>query len=381
MNNIKITAKKELRSIFRDKKTLILLFTLPIMIPILIFFYGYMFDNMEDDMSGDITMGVTYEVSQKEEEIIKEINLKYKTYESYEKVKEAYENKEIDVYITKKDNFYRIYANEGNQNGQIAIAMTSAYIEEYSRKLGEEYIIENGLDPQIAFNSLSYEVKNTTDTDYILSLIYDIAFTYTIMAIVLAAGNMAMSATATEKENGTLETILTLPITTKELIIGKHVGATIMSILVSSFSLLVTILSLLIGNKMFESFKTFNINISFTTIALAFLVVLSASILISGIALALTAMCKTTKEAQSKTQVLNFICLAPMFISLSGMEAGKYFYMIPICNYIQTLLDLFNNNVNLLNVFIVFASSIIYIVIIIHIIIKLYKSEKVLFAN
>ncbi len=381
MNNIKITAKKELRSIFRDKKTLILLFTLPIMIPVFIFFYGYMFDNMEEEAGGNVTIGVTYELSAQEKEILDNYKIKYNTYDSYEKAKQAYEDKEVDVYITKKENFYRIYANEGNQNGQIAIAMVSSYIEEYSRKLGEEYIVENGLDPERAFNSLVYEVKNTTDTNYILNLIYDIAFTYTIMAIVLAAGNMAMSATATEKENGTLETILTLPITTKELIIGKHVGAAIMSILVSGFSLLVTIISLLIGNQLFESFKQFNINISFTTILLAILVVISASILISGIALSLTAMCKTTKEAQSKTQVLNFLCLAPMFISLLGLETSKYFYFIPICNYIQTLLDLFNNNINLMNVFIVFASSILYIVIIINIIIKLYKSERVLFAN
>ena len=381
MNNIKITAKKELRSIFRDKKTLILLFTLPIMIPVFIFFYGYMFDNMEEDAGENIRVGVTYELSSQEEEILTTYKVKYNKYESYEKVKEAYEDKEIDVYITKKDNLYRIYANEGSQNGQIAIAMATSYVEEYSRKLGEEYIVENGLDPERAFNSLVYEVKNTTKTDYILNLIYDIAFTYTIMAIVLAAGNMAMSATATEKENGTLETILTLPITTKELIIGKHVGAAIMSILVSGFSLFITIISLLIGNKMFSSFKTFNFNINVVTILLSLLVIISASILISGIALALTAMCKTTKEAQSKTQVLNFLCLAPMFISLMGIETSKYFYLIPICNYIQTLLDLFNNNVNLLNVFTVFVSSILYIVIIINIIIRLYKSEKVLFAN
>ena len=112
----------------------------------------------------------------------------------------------------------------------------------------------------MVYHNLDYEVKNTTNVDYMLNLIYNIAFTYTIMAIVLAAGNMAMSATATEKENGTLETILTLPISTKELIVGKHVGATIMSFLVSLFSLIVTVAGLLIGNKVFESFKSFDIN-------------------------------------------------------------------------------------------------------------------------
>ncbi len=48
MNNIKITAKKELRSILRDHKTLIILFTVPIFIPFIIFFYGFMFDSTEN---------------------------------------------------------------------------------------------------------------------------------------------------------------------------------------------------------------------------------------------------------------------------------------------------------------------------------------------
>ena len=358
MNNIKITAKKELRTIFRDKKTLILLFTLPIMIPVLIFFYGYEFDNMEEEATGNVTIGVTYELTAKEEEILDSLKIQYNKYDSYDEAKQAYQNRDIDTYITKKDNFYRIYVNEGSQGGQIAIAMVSTYIESYNHYLGEKYVSDNGLDPDKVFNILAYDVKNTTNIDYFLNLIYNIAFTYTIMAIVLAAGNMAMSATATEKENGTLETILTLPITTKELIIGKHVGAAIMSILVSAFSLFVTVMSLLIGNKLFDSFKTFDINISFVTILLALLVIIAASILISGIALALTAMCKTSKEAQSKTQLLK-----------------------PICNYIQVLLDIFNNNINLMNIFMVLASSILYIAIIINIIIRLYKSEKVLFAN
>ena len=381
MNNIRITVQKELRSIFRDKKTLILLFTIPLMIPMLIFFYGFMFDNLEEDSGGETRVGIVYELAEEEKEIYKELNITYQNYDSKDKAKEAYKNKEIDAYILKKENIYTIYANEGNENGQVTISKIGTAIETYNSFLGTEYVKENGLDPEKVFHQVGYEVKNTTNVNYILNMIYNIAFTYTIMAIVLAAGNMAMSATATEKENGTLETILTLPISTKELIIGKHIGATIMSILVSLFSLFVTIAGLLIGNKLFKTFKSFNLNINISTILLSIIVVIAASILISGIALALTARCKTSKEAQSKTQTLSFISLIPMFVSLLGMETSKYFYLIPVCNYVQTLLDLFNNNYNIMNVLIVFVSSIAYIVLIIYVIIKQYKSEEVLFAN
>ena len=381
MNNIKITAFKELRSIFRDKKTLILLFTIPFMIPLLIFFYGYMFDNFDEDNGTSNTIGIIYELDVKEEEILKQLKIDYKKYEDKKSAKEAYDNKEIDAFIIKKDKTYTIYANEGNEKGQIVISKLASYIEAYNTYLGEEYVKENNLDPDRVFNNVNFEVKNTSNVDYMLNMIYNISFTYTIMAIVIAASNMAMGATATEKENGTLETILTLPISTKELIIGKHIGSAIMSILVSLFSLFITAASLLIGNRTFKSFKTFNINLSFSVIVYSIITVVAASILISGLALALTAMCKTSKEAQSKSSVLSFVSLIPMFVSLAGLETSKYFYFIPVCNYVQTLLDLFNNNFQVMNIFIVFASSILYIIIIINIIIKQYKSEKVLFTN
>ena len=381
MNNVRITAFKELRSIFRDKKTLILLFTIPLMIPLLVFFYGYMFDNLEEDNGGTNTIGVVYELDAKEKEYFEQMNIEYKVYENKKAAQEAYDNKDIEAYIVKREQIYTIYANEGSQNGQVLISKIGACLEEYNRYLGEEYIKENNLDPDRVFNNLSYKVKNTTNVDFMLNMIYNIAFTYTIMAIVIAASNMAMGATATEKENGTLETILTLPISTKELIIGKHIGSAIMSILVSLFSLLVTVASLIIGNKTFKSFKTFNFNITPQIIIYAILTVLSASILISGLALALTAMCKTSKEAQSKSSILSFVSLIPMFVSFAGLETSKYLYIIPVCNYVQILLDLFNNNYSLINVLAVIASSILYIIIIINIIIKQYKSEKVLFTN
>ena len=78
MNNIRITAFKELRSIFRDKKTLVLLFTIPLMIPMLIFFYGYMFDNFDEDGGGENVVGIIYELNDEEKALLKELKIEIK---------------------------------------------------------------------------------------------------------------------------------------------------------------------------------------------------------------------------------------------------------------------------------------------------------------
>ena len=379
MNNILITTKKELRSIFRDKKTLIMLFVLPIMIPVLIVLYGFMFDNMDNSMNEETKIAINYELSAIEKEILKNNNISIMKTTKVSKFNNLLKKGEIDAYIIYDKDIYNIYSNS-TESGSIIVEKIASYLETYNKYKGEQYILKNKLDPNRVYNNIKYDIHIESNT-IILNMIYSIAFTYTIMAIVIASSNMAMSATATEKENGTLETILTMPIKTSELIIGKHLGGTIMSFIVSLFSLTITMISLLAGKYYFTSFKDFNINFNILNIISSVVILLAASILISGLAISLTAFAKTTKEAQSKTQILTILSIIPLFVSILEVDISKFIYYIPICNYTEALMNIFNNRIEPINIIIVLLSSIIYIALVINIIIKLYKEEKVLFSN
>ena len=379
MNNILITTKKELRSIFRDKKTLIMLFVLPIMIPVLIVLYGFMFDNMDNSMNEKTKIAINYELSTIEKEILKNNNISIMKTDKVSEFNKLLKKGEIDAYIIYDKDIYNIYSNS-TESGSIIVEKIASYLETYNKYKGEQYILKNKLDPNKVYNNIKYDIHIESNT-IILNMIYSIAFTYTIMAIVIASSNMAMSATATEKENGTLETILTMPIKTSELIVGKHLGGTIMSFIVSLFSLTITMISLLAGKYYFTSFKDFNINLNILNIISSVVILLAASILISGLAIGLTAFAKTTKEAQSKTQVLTILSIIPLFVSILEVDISKFIYYIPICNYTEALMNIFNNRIEPINIIIVLLSSIIYIALVINIIIKLYKEEKVLFSN
>ncbi len=379
MNNILITTKKELRSIFRDKKTLIMLFVLPIMIPVLIVLYGFMFDNMDNSMNEETKIAINYELSAIEKEILKNNNISIMKTTKVSKFNNLLKKGEIDAYIIYEKDIYNIYSNS-TESGSIIVEKIASYLETYNKYKGEQYILKNKLDPNKVYNNIKYDIHIESNT-IILNMIYSIAFTYTIMAIVIASSNMAMSATATEKENGTLETILTMPIKTSELIVGKHLGGTIMSFIVSLFSLTITMISLLAGKYYFTSFKEFNINFNILNIISSVVILLAASILISGLAISLTAFAKTTKEAQSKTQILTILSIIPLFVSILEVDISKFIYYIPICNYTEALMNIFNNRIEPINIIIVLLSSIIYIALVINIIIKLYKEEKVLFSN
>ena len=108
-NNIKITIFKEIRGVFRDKKTIQKLILYPLIIPLVIFLFGFLLDGMTE---ADYVIGTNYKLTDDENIIIKEYkDISIKNYDNKEKLEEAYNNGKINGYIVKNDNNYTIYAD------------------------------------------------------------------------------------------------------------------------------------------------------------------------------------------------------------------------------------------------------------------------------
>ena len=102
-NKVGLILKKELREVFRDKKSLAMMLLLPFLIPFLIIGISALF-NMEVNTSLDDfnKMGFTYEFGFVEKNMAKYYNLDYKV-GSEEEIKKLYDEKKIDLYIKKID--------------------------------------------------------------------------------------------------------------------------------------------------------------------------------------------------------------------------------------------------------------------------------------
>lgn len=381
MHNILITIKKELRSIFRDKKTVIAMFIYPILIPFMVFLYGNIGESVENE-EVETNIGFNYKLSTEEETLLKTLNINYKVYEDKEALDKAYNNKEIAAYIIEEaPKKYVVYNDESTTDGLTASSSISAYLDSYNNYLTAEYIAKEGIDPVKAFSQISYEFKNLEKNNYMVMILLSISLTYTILAICISASNMAISTTATEKENGTLETFLTFPLKKSELITGKYASSVIVGFIAAIISLVLMIISFSIGTEKYEIFKDVSLNINAISILSCLLISLMASIFISGIAMFLTAFSKSYKEAQSKIGLINVLGLIPMFITILNIEISTLYYLIPICNYEQILQEVLLNKINILGIVICIASTIVYSFIIIRLIINLYNSEKILYSN
>lgn len=382
MNNIIITIKKELRSIFRDKKTLAALFIYPIMIPLMIVLYGTIYESVDSDET-EINVGINYNVSETEKTILNNLKINYSNYENEDDMKTSYKDKNIDAYITYDNTTknYVIYSDTSSADGITANSLIYEYLEMYSNSLTNEYLLENNINLEEAYNHFTIEEVELGNNNYAITIVLSVCLTYIILSICIATSNMAVSATANEKENGTLETILTFPIKKTELILGKYFSAVVVGFVAGIISLIFMIAGLFIAKNYYSIFETFELVLNIKSILGSLITIASSSIFISGIALVLTAFAKTYKEAQSQISMITIVGMIPMFISILGVKINTYYYLIPICNFEQILNDLFTNNLVFTNTLITFASTIVYTTLVITYIIKAYNSEKILFTN
>lgn len=380
-NNIFNILKKELRETFRDKKSLSMMLVIPFMIPLIVIGMSALFNSEQDKPVTDYNkIGFAYELSDIEENILKELEID-SIFKSVEDLEKMYDNEEVDIYVTKENGKF-IMNGKDNEKTAYASSLVQSYLLLYEEYLQNEYLIKNNINPNEVLNIIDYEIKYKDEENFFSNNIKIYAFLFIIMAITVSATYPATDATAGEKERGTLETLLTFPIKSKDIIIGKFLSVSLSSVITGLLSLILAIISLNISSNMFKIYEGINMNLSFEATIFAIIVIITYSLLISGLSIAIASTSKTFKEAQSALTPLTFISMFPGMIAfLIDIKSTFILSMVPFLNYILLFKDIVSGKLNYINILLMVISTILIIAIVLYIIIKEYKSEKVLFTK
>ena len=379
-NNVFNILKKELREMFRDKKSLAMMLVIPIFIPLLVIGMSALF---ESQMNMPITdynrIGFNYELNSVEESIIDDLEIN-PIYDTEENLKEQFEKGEIVLYVTKNNNVYTVNGDDSDTT-TYASSLVESYFQIYKDYLQTDYLANHNVDPSEVLNIITLEENIVTEDNFFASYVTNYAFFFIIMAITVSATYPATDATAGEKERGTLETLLTFPIKSKDIIIGKFLSVSLSSIITGVLSLVLAIISLKIANNMFSIYEKIDLMLSPSSLIFALIVILAYSFLISGLCIAIASKSKTFKEAQSALTPLTFISFFPGMIAfMIGITTTNIYACIPFLNYTLIFTDITSGNINFIHILLMLISTVIIIIVILKIIIKQYKSERVLFG-
>ena len=380
-NNLWNILKKELRELFRDKKSLAMMLIIPIFIPLIMIGMSALFEMQANkDIEEYNKIGFAYDLSEEEKQIAEQMNIEVIN-GSEDELRQKYENGEINLYITKDGTKY-IINNDSSDSSSYAKGLMDTYFNTYKQYLQQNYLQEQGVNSNEVFNIITVEENIFEEDNYFGNYIKNYAFLFIIMAITVSATYPATDTTAGEKERGTLETLLTFPIKSKDIIIGKFLSVSISSIVTGVISFILAIVALIAAQNMFTIYEGVDIMYSTSSIIFAIVVIIAYSFFISGLCISIASTSKTFKEAQSALTPLTFISFFPSFIVfMVGLQTTPLLSIIPFVNYTMIFTDIAAGNIDILNIALMAISTIIYITIIFTYIIKQYKSEKVLFSN
>ena len=380
-NNMLNILKKELRELFRDKKSLAMMLIIPIFIPLIMIGMSALFEmQVNKDVEEFNKIGFAYTLNEAETSLAEQMNIEIVT-GTEEELKQKYDAGEINLYVTKNDNNY-IINTDGSDSSSFASGLMEEYFNAYKQTLQREYLQESGIEAGEVLDIINISENVFEQDNYFGNYIKNYAFLFIIMAITVSATYPATDTTAGEKERGTLETLLTFPIKSKDIIIGKFLAVSLSSIVTGLISFVLAIVALFISKDMFSIYEGVDIMYSASSIAFGIIVIIMYSIFVSGLCISIASTSKTFKEAQSALTPLTFISFFPSFVVfMVGLETTPVLSIVPFLNYTMIFTDIAAGNINLLNIALMAISTIIYIAVIFTYIIKQYKSEKVLFSR
>ena len=196
----------------------------------------------------------------------------------------------------------------------------------------------------------------------------------------------AIDLTAGEKERGTMETILSSPLSRVDLVLGKF-------FLVLSASLTTAFLSIismgtsfyLVGRPGVISDKgaaALQLHIGLATVLSVFLMALPLAVLFAAALLTIALFAKTYKEAQSYLTPMTFIVVIPAVASLlPGVELNYKLALVPILSTSLVCKEIVAGTFHWNYILLILLASAVYAAAALFIAIKMFQRESVLFRS
>ena len=230
------------------------------------------------------------------------------------------------------------------------------------------------------------EKKNVAPPEKVGAAVFGGLIPY-LVSLLCMTGAMypAMDLTAGEKERGTMETILTSPVSRTHLVLGKFLTVLTASLSTAALSIFSMGLSFrysknLLGDVPPELGAQLHMRLAPSAVAAVFAMVLPIAVLFSAALLAISLFAKSYKEAQSYISPLMIVVILPSVASLlPGVELNTRLALIPILNTSLVSKEIVSGTYHWNYIALIFASSCVYAALALFTAVKLFQREDVLF--
>jgi sodium transport system permease protein len=402
LRNVGVVYRKELLEALRDRRTLITTFLVPLlMIPVL----GSGFTAAMSMVLGDVNkekpkvMIVGGEDSPAVVDALR-TNSKLRVVPTTPDWKSLVIEKRIRAAVeipagfqehlgSGQTNAVRIDVYGGEIKSEKAAATIDGALHEYRDSVATQRLEANHLPAELL---KPFEVKrqNIAPPEKEAGAILGGIIAYMLILMCLqGAMHPAIDLTAGEKERGTMETILSSPVSRTHLVLGKFLLVATAS-LVTATLLMVSVsvsTSVLQKSHVLEQMADEgevmpHLSLGPQAIASVTIMVLPLTVLFSAGLITIALFAKSHKEAQSYIAPLMFLVIIPAISAmLPGVELTPKLAIVPLLNVSLLCKELVTGEYHWNYIVLIFASTCVYAAAALYLAVKMFQRESVLFRS
>jgi sodium transport system permease protein len=400
LRNVGIVYRKELREALRDRRTVIASVVIPLFLfPLLSVGFGTLIASIVNKteeatprvmvIGGDDSPGVLTALKAtpkveivpasqnwKEQVVEKEIPVTVEIPAGFDK--SVADQKKLEVYI---------YKYNGELKSETAAGKLSDSLRAYREKVVKSRLVAQKLPVEV-LDPFQITQKNIAPPEKSGAALFFGGFIAYIVVFLCFNGGMhpAIDLTAGEKERGTMETILSSPISRAHLVFGKFLLVLTTALSTAALS----VISMGISFALVHAFQAKTIqagkeglemHIGLGAALSVFIMAIPLAVLFSSIQLTIASFAKTYKEAQTYLVPLIFIVIIPAIAAMAPIDLDAKLALVPILNVSLLCKELVIGTYHWNLIAIIFTSTCAYAAFALFLAVKMFQRESVLFRS
>lgn len=390
--------KKELRRVFGDKKMIFGMFIMPPLMMIIIFsLIGNTMGDMMEDVESHKSLVYFSNLDEKTEadlgSLAETMIIKSVKDGEMESLKEKLKNGEIDAIVElpsdfrdKIENYDRenipninIFYNPSEDNSEVAYRKLESIFDENIKKpiiknrikdekILEVYTINKDTEAKI------YKEEKMSGKTLSMMLPY-----FIVIMLYSSIMGLAIDTFTGEKERGTMASLLLAPIKRTDIVLGKLIGLTIIS-MISSIAYVVS-MSIVMPKAMSFGQDT-AVKFTFAQFGQIALIMLSMAFLMVAMISIIATYSKNAKEAGTYIAPLYIVVIVAGVLTMTSTgEVSPFQYLIPIYGSCLAIGRSIIAELTVTNLLYSIGSNIIIGLIFSFIVAKMFSSEKIMFNS
>jgi sodium transport system permease protein len=400
LSNIKTIYLKEMTECLRDRRTLISMIVVPVLlIPVLMIGMGSLtvklMKQVEAEKAKVMIIG-----AERDQELVAQITSieRFQIVPFHPEYKTQIVDKQIRAAVEIPEKFSErilngsqpevpVYYYEGEIKSQSALRNIEQALTKYRKQLVRKQLEASNLSEK-ALEPFITKQTNVAPQEQVSGQRFGGLIPYMIILMCLTGAMYpAIDLTAGEKERGTIETILVSPASRMDIVLGKFFTVLTAAGATAVLSLSSLAFCLTIGmNYIIKSAGAKEAMVGFQVTPVAMLLVLllmiPVAVLFSSALLAIALMARSFKEAQSYVSPLMILVILPAVASmLPGMELDLGLSFIPVLSSSLVIKEILTNVYHWNFIGVTFLVSSVYAGIALLVAFQMFNRESVLFRS